>query len=131
MAGQGAARGWPAQQLGPSAATLALISLTFADERERNLAIAVWGCISIIGSAIGPIVGGVLLAHFWWGSVFLINVPIVLLAMVGAVLFAPHGTPDASKPWDLISSLLSLVALSADRALNRLQTPKMALPQTS
>ncbi|WIA63398.1 MFS transporter [Stenotrophomonas sp. BIO128-Bstrain] len=93
-------------------ATLALISLTFADERERNLAIAVWGCISIIGSAIGPIVGGVLLAHFWWGSVFLINVPIVLLAMVGAVLFAPHGTPDASKPWDLISSLLSLVALS-------------------
>ncbi len=93
-------------------ATLALISLTFEDERERNLAIAVWGCISIIGSAIGPIVGGVLLAHFWWGAVFLINVPIVLLAMVGAVLFAPHGTPDAGKPWDLISSLLSLVALS-------------------
>jgi len=93
-------------------ATLALISLTFEDERERNLAIAVWGCISIVGAALGPIIGGLLLAHFWWGSVFLINVPIVLLAIVGALWFAPHGQPDPSKPWDLLSSLICLVALS-------------------
>ena len=51
----------------------------FADERERNIAIAIWGSISVISVALGPIIGGALLASFWWGSVFLINVPIVLL----------------------------------------------------
>ncbi len=93
-------------------ATLALISLTFEEGRERNLAIAIWGCISIVGAAIGPIVGGLLLSHFWWGAVFLINVPIVLLAIAGTLLFAPHGHPDASRPWDATSSLICLFALS-------------------
>ncbi|KLD71185.1 MFS transporter [Xanthomonas pisi] len=93
-------------------ATLALIRLAFEDERERNLAIAVWGCLSIVGSALGPIIGGLLLEHFWWGSVFLINVPIVALAACGAMAFAPEGARDASKSWDLPSSLLALGALS-------------------
>ncbi|MBB3801913.1 DHA2 family multidrug resistance protein-like MFS transporter [Xanthomonas arboricola] len=93
-------------------ATLALIRLAFEDERERNLAIAVWGCLSIVGSALGPIIGGLLLEHFWWGSVFLINVPIVALAACGAMAFAPEGKPDPTKSWDLPSSLLALSALS-------------------
>lgn len=93
-------------------ATLALIGVTFREPRERNLAIAIWGSVAIVGAAIGPIIGGLLLQHFWWGSVFLINVPVVLLAIPATVLLAPKGTPDASRPWDLRSSLLALVALS-------------------
>ncbi|MEC3889814.1 MFS transporter [Xanthomonas campestris] len=93
-------------------ATLALIRMAFEDERERNLAIAVWGCLSIVGSALGPIIGGILLEHFWWGSVFLINVPIVVLAACGARAFAPEGRRDPSKLWDLTSSLLALSTLS-------------------
>ena len=61
-------------------ATLALIGLTFHEERERNIAIAIWGSVAIIGAALGPIIGGLLLARFWWGSVFLVNVPVVVLA---------------------------------------------------
>ncbi len=62
-------------------ATLSILRLTFADERERAIAIGVWASVASGGAAIGPVVGGVLLEHFWWGSVFLINVPIVLLAL--------------------------------------------------
>ncbi|MFF2311751.1 MFS transporter [Streptomyces albidoflavus] len=65
-------------------ATLALIRVTFADERERNVAIAVWGSLAIVGSALGPIVSGLLLQSFWWGSVFLVNVPVVVVALVAA-----------------------------------------------
>nr|WP_258172036.1 MFS transporter [Kytococcus sedentarius] len=56
-------------------ATLAIIRFTFEDEDERNVAIAVWSSVSIGGIAFGPLVGGLLLERFWWGSVFLINVP--------------------------------------------------------
>lgn len=93
-------------------ATLALIRVTFTIERERNLAIAVWGSISIIGMAAGPIIGGVLLAHFWWGSVFLINVPIVIITLVATKIIAPRDLPDPSKRWDLASSLLAMITLT-------------------
>ena len=62
-------------------ATLALIRLAFDNPRERNIAIAIWGSMSIAGAALGPILGGALLERFWWGSVFLINVPVVALAL--------------------------------------------------
>lgn len=94
-------------------ATLALIRITFVDERERNIAISIWGCIAIVGAALGPIIGGLLLARFWWGSVFLINVPVVVVAIIGTLIFAPSGSIEKEKPWDLASSLLALVALSA------------------
>ena len=93
-------------------ATLALIGLTFHDVRERNVAIAIWGAVAIVGAALGPIIGGLLLAHFWWGSVFLINVPVVIAAFIATRVLAPIGTPDPSRPWDFISSLLALAALS-------------------
>lgn len=94
-------------------ATLALIRITFTVERERNIAIAIWGSISIVGAAIGPIIGGLLLEHFWWGSVFLINVPVVIAAFIGTLLVAPKVAGDGSRPWDLLSSVLALAALSA------------------
>jgi DHA2 family multidrug resistance protein-like MFS transporter len=94
-------------------ATLALIRVTFENERERNFAIAVWGALSLIGAALGPVISGLLLSQFWWGSVFLINVPIVVLALIGTPLFAPKVAGDPTKPWDIISSLQAMVALSA------------------
>lgn len=93
-------------------ATLALIRVSFEDERERNLAIAVWACMSIVGAALGPIIGGLMLSHFWWGSVFLINIPVVLIAIVSTLIVAPSARTGSSQPWDLISSLQGLVALS-------------------
>ncbi len=95
-------------------ATLALVRITFEDERERSLAISVWASLSLIGAVLGPLLGGLLLARFWWGSVFLINVPVVLLALAGAWWLAPPAqAADEDRPWDLWSSLLGLVALSS------------------
>ncbi|VXB09953.1 DHA2 family multidrug resistance protein-like MFS transporter [Citricoccus sp. K5] len=93
-------------------ATLALIRIGFNDVRQRNVAIGVWGSISVLGAALGPIVGGLLLEHFWWGSVFLINVPVVLGALVLTPWVAPRARPDRSKSWDALSSLYAMVALT-------------------
>ncbi|MFB7047585.1 MFS transporter [Streptomyces microflavus] len=92
-------------------ATLALIRITFEDERERNVAIAIWGTLAIVGSALGPIISGLLLQSFWWGSVFLINVPVVVAAIVATLVLAPPNVADPGRKWDLPSSLLALVAL--------------------
>jgi DHA2 family multidrug resistance protein-like MFS transporter len=92
-------------------ATLALIRTTFTVERERNIAIAVWGSMSVIGFALGPIIGGTLLEFFWWGSVFLINVPVVVLALVATWLIRLANDPDPSKRWDAISSILVMIGL--------------------
>jgi DHA2 family multidrug resistance protein-like MFS transporter len=71
-------------------ATLSIIRLTFNDERERGLAIGIWGAVASGGAAVGPLIGGILLEYFWWGSVFLINVPIVIVALVAAAVFIPR-----------------------------------------
>lgn len=92
-------------------ATLALIRITFEDERERNVAVAIWGTIAVVGSALGPIVSGLLLLSFPWGAVFLINVPVVILAVIATMILAPKNDPDRSKSWDLISSVFALVTL--------------------
>lgn len=93
-------------------ATLALITLTFPDEQERNTAIGVWASVAVVGAALGPVVGGALLRWFWWGSVFLINVPIVALALVLTVVLAPENMPNPAKQWDWLSSLYALLALT-------------------
>ncbi|GAA2050589.1 MULTISPECIES: MFS transporter [Streptomyces] len=92
-------------------ATLSLIRITFDDERERGIAIGVWGTMSVFGMAMGPIVGGLLLEHFWWGSVFLINVPVVLVSLVAAALLAPGGSGNPDKPWDLLASVQIMAGL--------------------
>jgi len=92
-------------------ATLALIRLAFHNERERNFAIAVWGTLAIVGAALGPILSGLLLEAFWWGSVFLINVPVVVVAFVAGLILTPRGEPDPSKKWDAISSMQVMVGL--------------------
>ncbi|ATG38012.1 MFS transporter [Paracoccus sp. S4493] len=94
-------------------ATLALLRVSFTDEKERNFAIAIWGSISVIGVALGPIISGFLLSHFWWGSVFLVNVPVVALAFISTLIVAPRVAPDRSRHWDFVSSVLALVSLAA------------------
>ncbi|MFE1167252.1 MFS transporter [Nocardiopsis sp. NPDC058789] len=92
-------------------ATLSLIRVTFVDERERGIAIGVWGTMAMVGAAVGPIVGGALLEFFWWGSVFLVNVPIVLVALVLAAVVAPGGSGSSDRPWDLLASVQVMVGL--------------------
>ncbi len=70
--------------------TLAIIADVFPDGAQRQRAIGVWAGTSGVGFALGPIIGGVLLAHFWWGSIFLINVPIAIAALCCAVVLVPE-----------------------------------------
>lgn len=93
-------------------ATLAIIRFTFDDERERNIAIAVWSSVSIGGIAFGPLFGGLLLEWFWWGSVFLINVPIVIVTFILAAIYSPQASEDSAVPWDVTSSILALIGLT-------------------
>ncbi|MEU8931026.1 MFS transporter [Streptomyces sp. NPDC048409] len=94
-------------------ATLALIRNLFHDPRERSLAVGIWGATASAGTAVGPIVGGFLLEHFWWGSVFLINLPVMaVLVLVGIRTLPESRNPDPG-PWDLASVVLSLVGMIA------------------
>jgi len=92
-------------------ATLAIIRHVFDDDRERALAFGIWAAIASGGAAFGPVVGGVLLEHFWWGSVFIINVPIVLLALVLALRWVPTRPGNPERPFDLLASLWIMGAL--------------------
>lgn len=94
-------------------ATLSIIRHTFEDDDERAFAIGVWAAVASGGAALGPVVGGLLLEHFWWGSVFLINVPIVLLALPLAWRLIPARPGDAGRRWDLVGSLQIMVGLIA------------------
>jgi DHA2 family multidrug resistance protein-like MFS transporter len=93
--------------------TLSLIRNMFLDPRERTTAISVWIMSFSLGGAVGPVLGGIMLEHFAWGSVFLINVPVmVLLLIAGPILLPEYRDPNARKP-DVPSALLSLTAVLA------------------
>jgi DHA2 family multidrug resistance protein-like MFS transporter len=91
-------------------ATLSIISNVF-DPRERGKAIGVWAGAVGLAVAIGPVVGGVLLEHFWWGSVFLVNVPVVLAGLVGIAVLVPESRDPAPGRIDLTGVLLSIAGL--------------------
>ena len=103
--------GIAAATLAPS--TLSLIRNMFLDPQQRTVAISIWVMSYSAGAAIGPVIGGVLLEYFWWGSVFLINVPVmVLLLALGPLLLPEFRDPDAGR-LDIRSATLSLVAVLA------------------
>src|SRR4051812_13084997 len=91
--------------------TLSIIANVF-DPRERGRAIGVWAGAVGLGVAIGPIVGGLLLEHFWWGSVFLINVPIALAGVVLVMLLVPESRDPRPGRIDIVGVLLSIVGLT-------------------
>ncbi|MFF5856597.1 MFS transporter [Streptomyces sp. NPDC012751] len=94
-------------------ATLALIRNIFHDPRERSLAVGIWGATASAGTAVGPITGGFLLEHFWWGSVFLINLPVMAVLVLVGIRTLPESRNPRPGPWDLAGVLLSLVGMIA------------------
>ncbi|SPM30592.1 Predicted arabinose efflux permease, MFS family, partial [Mycobacterium terramassiliense] len=93
--------------------TLAIITDTFRDPKQRAAAIGAWGAVTGLGVAIGPILGGALLEKYWLGSLFLALAPIALAAVLGAVLFVPTSIPEAGARLDRGGLLLSIVTLGA------------------
>ena len=94
-------------------ATLSLIFNMFQDPRQRTIAIGVWIMGFSAGGAVGPVLGGLLLEHFWWGSVFLLALPVMaLLLLLGPRLLPEYRAPDAGR-LDLASAALSLMAILA------------------
>lgn len=91
--------------------TLALITNMFTDQRRRSVAIGVWATSFALGMALGPVVGGALLDHFWWGSTFLLAVPVAAVLLVAAPLLIPEYRAPHSGRFDLMSVVLSLVAI--------------------
>lgn len=92
-------------------ATLSILTNVFTDHRERARAIAIWAGTSGMAVAIGPVTGGWLLDHFWWGSVFLINVPVVLVALVAGWELIPNSKDPAPLRLDPLGALLSITGL--------------------
>jgi MFS transporter, DHA2 family, multidrug resistance protein len=97
--------------LAPS--TLSLIRNMFADPRQRTVAVSVWITSFAVGGAVGPLVGGVLLEWFWWGSVFLVAVPVMALLLVLGPRLLPEFRDPAAGRLDLASAALSLAAVLA------------------
>lgn len=92
---------------------IAIIRHTFDDPKERGIALGLWGTIGSAGAALGPLSGGALLEHFWWGSVFLINVPIILFVWLLAYGCLPRNTATARGGWGIGQALLLITGLIA------------------
>ena len=93
-------------------ATLSILNAVFPP-RERAQAIAAWSAVAGVGVIIGPTLGGFLLAHFWWGSVFLVNVPIVVVALAGVLWVVPETAEPGRRSLDVVGTLLVGGALVA------------------
>jgi MFS family permease len=91
-------------------ATLAIIGNVFAPH-ERGRAISIWSGVAGFGAAAGPLLGGLLLAHFWWGSVFLVNLPVVAVGVLAAVLIVPESRDPATPRIDVRGAAIWTAAL--------------------
>ncbi|MEV6771760.1 MFS transporter [Nocardia sp. NPDC051030] len=88
------------------------ILITVFEEDERRKAMSLWGAVCMLGLIGSPILGGTLIAHFWWGSIFLINVPVAALAIVAALMLMPESTGPWQQP-DPLGAVLSVVGMTA------------------
>ncbi|MGW6901366.1 MFS transporter [Streptomyces sp. NPDC054919] len=88
-------------------ATLSILRQVFPDRRERAVAIGVWTAVAAVGAATGPVIGGFLVEHFWWGSVFLINIPLMALILPIGRLLLPESRGSDDGPWDVFGALMA------------------------
>lgn len=108
--------------------TLALLRTLFPEQRQRMLAIAIWASAFSAGAAFGPILGGLLLEHFFWGSIFLINIPVAALVLVAVPLLVPESrnpTPGRFDPLSVLQSITGM--LTAVYGLKRLAAGEVSL----
>ena len=94
-------------------ASLAILTSIFTDPSERQKALGIWGATSGIAVAFGPIVGGALLEHFWYGSIFLVNVPIVIVTLIAGQILIPRLSRLAAHQFDVRGVLISTLGVSA------------------
>ncbi|SIR43476.1 MFS transporter, DHA2 family, multidrug resistance protein [Rhizobium sp. RU20A] len=90
---------------------LGLIRKTFENEDERAMALGLWGTVGAAGAAVGPLVGGLLLEHFWWGSVFLINVPVMLVVAPACYVLLPRVEQTTPGKWPIGQALLLIAGM--------------------
>ncbi|OEJ27606.1 transporter [Streptomyces agglomeratus] len=88
-------------------ATLSILRQVFPDRRERAVAIGIWTAVAAIGAATGPVLGGFLIQHFWWGSVFLINIPLMVLILPAGRWLLPESRGSGQGPWDVLGALMA------------------------
>ncbi|MFI9720843.1 MFS transporter [Streptomyces sp. NPDC052396] len=91
--------------------TLAVVMQVF-DAEERTKAIGIWGAVASLGFAAGPLIGGALLARFWWGSIFLVNLPVAALALVAVVRLVPESKNPAGERPDVVGAVLSTIGMT-------------------
>ena len=94
-------------------ASLAILTSVFTDPSERQKALGIWGATSGIAVAFGPITGGALLEHFWYGSIFLVNVPIVIVTFIAGGLLIPRLPKVTRHPFDIRGVVISTVGVTA------------------
>ncbi|HET9382253.1 MAG TPA: MFS transporter [Streptomyces sp.] len=92
-------------------ATLSILRQVFPDRRERALAIGIWSAVAAVGAAVGPLLGGFLLEHFWWGSVFFVNIPLMLVSLPVGRLLLPESKAGGRGPWDVVGALMAAAGL--------------------
>jgi EmrB/QacA subfamily drug resistance transporter len=94
-------------------ATLSILTTTFSDNSERATAFGIWGAATGVAVAVGPIVGGSLLVHFWFGSIFLVNIPVVIIALVASEIVVPESKRPGAQALDLGGLTLGTCAVLA------------------
>ncbi|WP_028815061.1 MFS transporter [Streptomyces flavidovirens] len=92
--------------------TLAVVVQIF-DDAERVKAIGLWSTVNSLGFAVGPLIGGVMLDHFWWGAIFLINIPVAITGLVAVVSLVPESKSKQGDRPDLLGALLSTIGMTA------------------